>query len=203
MKVNETKHSKYLTKTKAIMNEIDSIIKMESLEKVSEIMFEVGDYIVYGNNGVYKVDEIGSMNIQGISKERLYYTLIPVYAKESRVFTPTDNEKVMMRPIISKEEAWALIDDIKNIEVLDFINEKQKENVYKEALRTCDCRELIKIIKTVYLTRQSRIAEGKKLTMSDKKYLDIAEESLFGEFALPLEMEKGELQEFLMNKLKA
>lgn len=41
-------------------------------------------------------------------------------------------------------------------------DEKQRETQYKETLRKCDCRELIRIIKTIYHRMQSRIAEGKK-----------------------------------------
>lgn len=44
-------------------------------------MFHVGDYIIYGSNGVCKVDKVGPMNLDGVSRDRMYYTLIPVYSK--------------------------------------------------------------------------------------------------------------------------
>ncbi len=159
-------------------------------------MFDVGEYIVYGNNGVCRVDKIGPMDLPGIPKEKLYYTLTPVYKTGSKVFTPTDNEKVIMRPIISKTDALALIDDIINIEILDIPDERNKD-IYKEAFRTCDCRELIKIIKTLYQRKQLRTAERKRLTASDEKYLHLAEESLLDELVLSLEMKKEELREFI------
>lgn len=56
-------------------------------------MFEVGEYIVYGNTGVCKVEEVKEMKVPGTKNDRLYYTLEPVYDKGCRLFTPVDNEK--------------------------------------------------------------------------------------------------------------
>lgn len=41
-------------------------------------------------------------------------------------------------------------------------DEKKREEAYRNAIHSCDARELVKIIKTIYLRRQSRIEEGKK-----------------------------------------
>lgn len=76
-------------------------------------------------------------------------------------------------------------------------DEKRREDIYKTALRTCDCREWIKIIKTLYLRKMSRIAEGKKVTVSDGKYLHMAEERLYEELALALDMDKDEVVEYI------
>lgn len=172
-------------------------------------MFEVGDYVVYRNNGVCKVEDIGPMDLPGSagSKQpaegRLYYTLVPIYAKGSKLYTPTDNEKVIIRPVISREAADELIDNIQDIETLWITDAKRRESVYKEALLKCDCREWIKIIKTLYLHQQSRIAEGKKATASDEKYLRIAEDNLYGELAIPLKMDKDMVEEFIIERVNA
>lgn len=126
-------------------------------------MFQTGDYMIYGNNGVCQVESVGTIDtIPGIPKDKIYYTLKPLYIKGSTIYTSVDNQKVLIRPLISKEEAMKLIDGIEEIEILWITNEKQREEVYKEGLATCDCKELIKIIKTVYQRMQSRLAEGEK-----------------------------------------
>lgn len=165
-------------------------------------MFNIGDYMICGANGVCKVEEIGPLEVGGISKDCMYYTLRPVYASESTVFTPVDNEKIIMRPILTKEEAQTLIDDMPNIETFWVDDDKRREVIYKEALHSCDCTELVKIIKTSYLNQQARLAAGKKVTMGDKKYFQMAEEQLYGELALSLQMEKGEVKEFIVNRLE-
>ena len=36
-------------------------------------MFHVGDYIVYGSNGICRVEEITHPDIAGIDEDKLYY----------------------------------------------------------------------------------------------------------------------------------
>ena len=43
-------------------------------------MFEKGDYVIYGNNGICRVQDITTLTIPGIDKNRKYYLLKPVYA---------------------------------------------------------------------------------------------------------------------------
>ena len=78
-------------------------------------MFAIGEYIVYGNTGVCKVTETTKMAAPGTKDDRLYYTLEPVYDKGCRLFIPVDNQKVKMRPILTKQEADELIGRIKEI----------------------------------------------------------------------------------------
>lgn len=165
-------------------------------------MFEKGDVIIYGNNGVCTVEKIGPLDSKMTSKGRIYYTLQPFYRKESRIFTPADNEKVLMRSVIGKKEAMELIDDINHIESLWIPDEKSREYEYKEAIRKCDCRELVKIIKTIYSRKQSRIAEGKKVTAVDEKYFHMAENSLYGELAIPLGMTKEEVKNYIIERVE-
>lgn len=164
-------------------------------------MFEKGDVIIYGNDGVCTVEKIGPLDSKLTTKGRIYYTLQPVYRKESRIFTPADNEKVCMRSVISKKEAMELIDDIVNIEFLWITDEKGREYEYKEAIRKCDCRELVRIIKTIYSRKQSRIAEGKKVTAVDDKYFHLAENSLYGELAIPLKMTREEVKKYVEERV--
>lgn len=163
-------------------------------------MYQIGDYIVYGSNGVCVVDDIGSMDVPGIPKDRVYYTLRPCYLKGSTIFTPADNQKVIMRPILTREEALALVDEIGDIECLWVADEKKREQLYKEAVGTCECRELVKIIKTIYQRQQERLAEGKKITFRDEKYFSMAEDNLYGELALSLGMDKDEVKDFITER---
>ena len=68
-------------------------------------MYEVGDLIVYGRTGICEVTEITTLKMDGVPKDKLYYILRPVREKRGKVFTPVDNEKIVMRKVISKEEA--------------------------------------------------------------------------------------------------
>ena len=90
-------------------------------------MFKEGDFIIYGSNGVCQVEHIGSMDLQGVPGDKMYYTLVPVYEEKSRLFTPVDNHKVVMRPVISKQEACELIDHMQEMQVFEIQNEKNRK----------------------------------------------------------------------------
>ena len=47
----------------------------------------------------------------------------------------------------------------------------------------------------------ARIAEGKKVTSSDSKYFHIAEDSLYGELAISLGMEKEEVKDYIHERI--
>ena len=163
-------------------------------------MFEVGDYVIYGTKGVCKVEEIGVPAVaEGSDKQ--YYTLAPIYTKGSRIFTPVDNKRVLIRPLITRKEADLLIDDIVNIETLWVPDEKKREEIYKNILNTCDCREILKIIKTVYKRKQDRIAEGKKITSKDEKYLQFAENAVYGELAVVFCKKKEEMEQYITDRV--
>ena len=157
-------------------------------------MFKVGDLIVYGNTGVCTVEKIGKPELTGVSDDKEYYTLSPYYSRNSRIFTPCDNDKVVMRPVISKKEAEKLLKEIPKIKLLVITDEKKREERYKETMRTCDCREFVSILKTIYSRKITRLAEGKKVTASDERYFNMAEEKLLGELAIALGVEKSEMR---------
>ena len=165
-------------------------------------MFQVNDYIVYGNAGVCRVESIGPMSFGDASAERDYYTLVPVYQKGSRVFTPVDNDKVVMRPILSQEESNALIDSIVDIRPLEITDEKHREDAYKEAIRTGDCTSWVRVIKTLHGRMEKRFEQGKKATSSDEKYMHMAKESLYGELAFSLSIPKEQVEEFIAERIE-
>ncbi len=166
-------------------------------------MFEKGDFIVYGTNGVCEVKDITTINMKGAPKDRLYYILSPRHHKDSKIFTPVDSEKTVMRAVLTKEEANELINGIPEIEELWVSNDKLREEKYKETMRSCECRDWIKIIKTLYLRKQERIAQGKKTTAMDEKYLRMAEENLYSELSLALEIPKEEMEEYITKRMVA
>lgn len=165
-------------------------------------MFEKGQYIVYGTSGVCRVEDITTMNMDGISNDRLYYVLAPLSQSGGKIFTPTDNRKTPMRDVLTKEEADLLIKDIPEIEELWITNERAREEMYKACMRSCDCREWIKIIKTLYLRKQERTAQGKKITSTDEKYLRLAEDHLYSELSIPLGIPKDGMGSYIMEYME-
>ncbi len=165
-------------------------------------MFEVNDYIVCGGNGVCKVIDIVEPSINVCNGKGQYYKLEPIYEKESVLYIPIENNKVLMRKVISRKEVDELIKEMPNIELLTFENDKECEMKYKEIMHTYDCREWLKIIRTSYLRKKERLSQGKKATRVDERYLKIAEDYLYGEFALVLNISKDKVKDFIVEQVE-
>jgi len=166
-------------------------------------MFNVNDYIVYGSNGVCMIEDICMPpKVDGVDKDKKYYVLKPIYSKGNTIYTPVDNTKVVIRKIISKEETEQLINSIPSIGTLLGSNDKVRAEQCKNALRSCDYMEWIKVIKTIFIRRQERISLGKKIGQIEERLLHTAEELLYGELAVPLEIPKEQVENYLVKRIE-
>ncbi len=162
-------------------------------------MFGIGEY-VSSNKGVCKVDQITTLDISGVDKDEQYYILKPVYSTGSTVYVPVEMAEESLRPILSRKEAAALVKELPKIPEKVIENEKFLEQEYKNCVRSNDVRELVSLLKTIYKRKCKRLEAGRKETAMDAKYSHMAEDILYGELAISLEMTREEIQEYLVDK---
>ena len=163
-------------------------------------MFEVNEFVIHTTGGICKVTNIAPLDMPGADKSRKYYFLVPIKERGSKVFVPVDNPAAI-RKVMTGEEAWELIDEIPGIEEMQVENDKMREAKYKEAIKSCDCRELIKIIKNLYTRKEERLKEGKKTTATDDKYFKIAEDNLFSELAFAIGKAKEDMPGVIASRI--
>lgn len=166
-------------------------------------MYGIGDLIVYAGEGVCRVEEIGVPPMTGVNKQRQYYTLKPLY-REGMVYAPVDTT-VFMRPVITKDDADALIDRIPEIEpeVYENSNLRFLNEYYQAQLQNYSCEGLIKLIRSTHAKREVMIGRGKKLGLVDERYMKRAKDMLHGEFAVALGIERAEVPQYIETKLAA
>jgi len=109
-------------------------------------------------------------------------------------FVPVDADRTRIRPVMTGDEAMDFIYCMDEIEAAWIANDKQREQKYKETLRSNDPADLVSIIKSLYRRGQDRIAMGKKVTATDERYFRQAEDTLYTELAFALEKSKDEVR---------
>lgn len=171
---------------------------MAHMRKEVVSVFGIGDYVICSNKGVCVVENITTLNLTGVDNGRQYYILKPLYITGSTVYVPVDSPKESMRKVLEREAAQKLVAAIPEIPLLVITNDKLSEQTYKECIRKNDCEELVKIIKTIYLRKQKRLQAGRKVTAVDAKYFHIAEDNLYGELAVALEMSRKEVEDYIV-----
>ena len=158
-------------------------------------MFEKGSYVVNANNGICEISDVVTMNMG--SGDREYYVLIPIGESTAKLYLPVDIAEKRIRPAMNSDDAWRLIKEIKAVDETLVENEKEREKLYKEAINSRDPKQLISIMKTLYVRRQKRLEEGKKTTAVDERYFKLAENQLYSELAFALGVQKSELNEII------
>jgi len=176
--------------------------KFANSRKVGIPVFAIGEYIVCGNKGVCRVEQITKLDISGVDKGRDYYILKPLYLSGSTVYVPVDSPKESMRRVLRREEAQKLIEIIPQLPLIDITNDKFTEQAYRECMKTNKCEEWVRIIKTINLRKQKRLKAGRKVTAVDARYSHMAEDSLYGELAISLDMSRSDVEEYITREVE-
>ena len=119
-----------------------------------------------------------------------------------KLYVSLEHASDSTREVMSPEEAYALIRRIDQIEELWIDNEKRRELLYKEAVKSNDPEKLVGIIKVIYLRRQKRMEQGRKSTATDERYFKMAEDYLYSEIGFALGKSKAEVQQLIKNTIQ-
>ena len=163
--------------------------------------FAIGNLIFYGETGVCRVEDIVEKEFLGEMK--VCYKLQPIY-QSCVVYTPADNEVVFMRPILTKDEANALIESANRIVPENYPAGSPRELTerYDKIIKNHDCAELLKLSVSIRAKRAKLIEQKKKLSAVDERFLKRAEDLLFGELAAAIEIEKTAMGDYIKSHAK-
>ena len=160
-------------------------------------MFDIGEKIIYGENGVCTVEKIAPLNMSGAQKEKLYYHLTPLVGSGT-YFTPIDTT-AFMRPIISREEAEALIDAIPGIPPA-ICNDSRFNHVdafYRELFKLHSNEALVSVIKGL----RCRMAEKKTRSTRAEATMKRAKDILHGELSVALDMDFSQVEGYITSRI--
>lgn len=159
--------------------------------------YEINDTVLYGIHGVCRIEDIRT------DPDGTYYVLKPVYDEKATLFVPKGNERLekKMRRILSAEEIHQLIREMPEEESIWIQNEAVRKEKYKKILAEGDRRQLIQMIKTLYLRQQSQADKGKKLYKTDEKFMHDAEKMLYEEFAHVLSIQPEQVVPFITQEI--
>lgn len=163
--------------------------------------YEVGDFVSKPVTGVCRIEDIVYLDAQGKKDNKLYYLMRPVGDEKEKIYVSVSNSDSALRPCLSEESAWKLIEKIPEIPTAWTENEKMREQKYKEAVKANDPEALVGIIKMIYQRKQERLAQGKRCTATDTKYFQIAENLLYAELGTALGKPKQEIVDTIIDHI--
>lgn len=160
-------------------------------------MFAAGEMVVYGGEGVCRVEGVGTPSLPGMDKTRLYYTLAPLY-RSGQVMTPVDT-RVLMRPLLTGQEVQELIAQLDQLpeEQAESHNTRAIKDLYHQVVASYDCKRLAGLIKGVCRRRSWAIHHGRKVSQMDERYLRRAEDALYGELGAVLGLPREDVPAYI------
>ena len=165
-------------------------------------MFEINDLVVYENSGVCRLTGVEEKDFG--NGARIYYVLEPLFTNDGTIYTPVGNTKVTLRPVITREEALSIIRSIPENEIRTFegLRTLELEAKYREASRSHECGDLIKLAMAIYQKMKTARKSGKKVSDVDDRYLKKMNLLIDGELSVALGIERSEVPSFIEKELK-
>lgn len=97
-------------------------------------MYKVNDVVVHENGGVYRIVSIGKPDF--VKGQEEYYTMKSVWDDSSMIYVKINNDKVYMRPVISKAEARSYLEKLSGIDAEYDTNNKEREKKNRQILKS-------------------------------------------------------------------
>ena len=165
-------------------------------------MFEVGEYIVYGMNGICRVEDVCTSPYDK-TDPRTYYLLVPVNnPMSSTIYTPVDNERVPMRRLMTPEEIEGLIAAMPGISLLTVPVEKQRREIYRTTIGSLAPEGYVQVIKTVHRRREELAAARKHFPVTDLEYGRLAKHLLYSECAHVLGLAEDSMEAYITSRIE-
>jgi CarD family transcriptional regulator len=164
-------------------------------------MYKENDTILYSAHGICRIAEIAEKDLGGSRME--YYVLKPVTNEGATIFVPVNNENLTakMRHVMSKDEICSLVEAMSDEDTIWMDDEFVRRARYREIISGGDCRDLVRLVKTLHIHKQSQKALGKRMKSADEDILKGAEKMLHDEFAYVLKIKRDEVLPFIMERV--
>lgn len=165
-------------------------------------MINIGDHVVYNEDGVCCVENIGVLKIATASRDQQYYTLRPVFG-DGRIYVPVDTA-LPLRPVMTREEAMALIYHMPEIEaeVCRLNSKRVLEEHYRNMMKSHTPEALVCTLKSIYAKRHGG-EKVRALSNTDEYYRKRAEALLHQELSVALEIPVEEVEKYIIHTIEA
>ncbi len=165
-------------------------------------MFKTGEIVCYGRVGVCRVTAVEEKSLPPKGERRRCYVLKPLY-QDCTITTPVEGGKISIRPVMSAAEANALIDSIpeRNDEAFFSRNLGRLKDHYRQIVDRQDSAQLLGLTISLFRKREEAKSSGRKFGVVDERFMKEAEQLLFGELSVALDIPYDEVINYIATRL--
>lgn len=106
---------------------------------------------------------------------------------------------------MSRQEVLDLIDSMPEVEskVFKASSIQQLSRYYQAAIDSHECSELVRLTKSIHLKQEAADKNKKQLGQIDIRYMEHAEDLLFGEIAAVLDIPRDSVVEYIEKRIES
>ncbi len=163
-------------------------------------MFAEGTLVMYGSEGVCRVVRVGESPFDSAPAGRLYYTLEPLFSSGT-IFAPLD-VPVIIRPLMTRQEADELIDSIKHMDTPESVSREPKsaESLYRRYMSGYEPASLLALIRCIHHKNEG---SRKPYNQTDERYFHRAQALLYGELSVVLGIPVEEVEDYIRARVES
>lgn len=147
-------------------------------------MFQQGQQIIYGGNGVCRIEEIAERNTGVLGVRQVYVIRL---ATGLTAYVPVESN-VFMRALVTPEEAAQVLTEYPSIGMRTFAgsNSKALSDQYRAIIARHDPREMLCLYKSLRTKAEHARHAGRKPGAMDERFASLALEQVAQEFSVVL-----------------
>ena len=156
-------------------------------------MYQPGDYVIYGDNGLCLVEQVGVPSFNADQKTEYYF--LRASDDGSRIYVPVDTRMPLRAPMTA-QEAREFLAQLPNMPANPPERRDRKSVIahYQEMLRPHTAQALAQVVKSI---RWHHRATPGRMSGAEETLLKRARQQLCGELAGALEITAEEAQDLL------
>ena len=158
-----------------------------------------GEHVVYGINGVCRIEDVDIRRLSPDMPQGKYYILKPLASSMSTVFVPCDNDKLCsrMRRVMTKNEIDELFLSVHGRSIDWIEDRKERAAAYRDILLRGDKTELLLLIRRLLMMSDELCKNKKKLSAADTDILLSAEKTVRDECAFSIGISKDAAETYI------
>ena len=164
-------------------------------------MYNIGDMVAYGAQGVCRVDEIASRQFGGAVMD--YYILKPVFDSRSTISVPVANERLTarMRKPLDARQAGDVVAGIGEAQSLWISDDNLRRERYNAVIIDGDPSQVAALFKTLVLRKKELEGLSRKLRSVDENFLRQCEKMLCCELSYAGLGCQSDIKEMLLSRV--
>ena len=165
-------------------------------------MFKVNDKVLDKNGMVFSIESVIEKDFGDGPVS--YFVLDPCFdydfGQGYKSYIPVSKSDSLLRPVLDKEEALALIDQFPKLETYENVSPRERKTFFVKIISNGNRTDICKIIKTLVNYRKQRESINKPFSDYDRRLLISLTSLLCNEMSMALDMIPSDVIPFINSR---